>query len=108
MALQVTGDLSIPYKTSTFYKNPLLVLNPTLGYRNKLSLTIPLLQSGSINTNGPLLGGIIDQIYFEIQPADLEYPAEPINPYADMIYALETYTINQLKSINPDCSFERI
>jgi hypothetical protein len=111
MAIQVTGNLNKPYTVGAFYANPTLLLNPTLGYRNQLQLNVSLVQSGSMSNNPNIayltMGTVYENIYYQIDPASLEYPETPVDPYADMIYALETHVINDLTNTNPSCSFTR-
>jgi hypothetical protein len=99
MAIQITGSFTCRYAT---YTNPQIQLIPHLLYRNKIMMDANVLVDGGSGSMITVTG-----IPYSPIPAELSYPSTPVNPYADLIYALETVVINSLTGSNPECTFNR-
>ncbi len=101
MAVKVTGLFQNP-QTKLIYQDPLLVLIPLLEYPGILNVQIRIL----IN-NDNSFGNVS---YMNIDKSVLEYPTTNIDPYEDLIYALESFAIAELENANPinsESTFER-
>lgn len=101
MAVKVTGLFQNP-QTQLIYQDPLLVLIPLLEYPGILNVQIRIL----INNDNPF-GNVS---YMNIDKSVLEYPTTNIDPYEDLIYALESFAISELENANPinsESTFER-
>jgi hypothetical protein len=91
MAIKVTGLFQNP-QTKLIYQDPLLTLIPMLEYPGILNLQVRIM----INNDNPF-GNVS---YMNIDKSVLEYPTTNIDPYSDLITALETYVIDNLKNAN--------
>jgi len=103
MALQVTGSFKNGF---TSYVDPQLQLIPHLTYRNSIAMDVQIViatpgESGSINYSQ------VGTIPMYPQTSELIAPSASVDPYADLIYSLETYIITNLSGSNPDCVFNR-
>ena len=98
MAIKVTGTATLG--GATYYKDPELTLVPHLVYRGMLHVDVNVLAD---------VNGVKMQIgarpYQNIDTASLNYPTQSVDPYTDLITALESYIIADLTQSNPDCSF---
>lgn len=99
MALQVTGNLKCGL---AYYINPQLQLDPQLVYRGGLNVITTVNVDNGTGTYVPVC-----PLYFSPSTNELVYPTPLTDPYSDLIYALETYIIDQLQPENPDCTFTR-
>jgi hypothetical protein len=99
MAIQITGSFTCRYAT---YTNPQIQLIPHLLYRDKIIMDANVLVAGE---SGSMVN--VTAIPYYPTTAELAYPTTPVNPYADLIYALETVVINSLTGSNPECTFNR-
>jgi len=86
MAIKVTGFFQNP-QSGLIYDSPLLTLVPHLTYAGKISLDV------NINNNG-CIG------YQSIDRSILTYNTSIIDPYSQLIDALETYVIDDLQNSN--------
>jgi len=87
MAIQVTGYFQNP-QTNLIYDSPLLAMVPQLVYADGLELIINIADSGNI-------------CYRNIDKNSLTYDASITDPYSQLIDALDTYSIDMLRSANP-------
>ena len=92
MAVKVTGLFQNP-QTQLIYQDPKLLLTPLLEYPGILNMQVHIL----IN-NDNAIGNIS---YINIDKTTLVYPTTKVDPYEDLIYALESFAIDNLKDINP-------
>lgn len=95
MAIQVTGLFKNP-KTGQLFQSPKLELVPHLTYRGEMSM--------DVNITSDYAGAIP---YDKIDRTLLSYNPDILDPYDQLIDALETYVINDLSTSNPDCIFTR-
>ena len=98
MAIQITGSFMNNFAS---YQNPQLQLVPHLTYRNKIAMDVQIIIASETNS---IQVGTIPMYPIT---SDLVAPTTPINPYADLIYSLETYVIDTLTITNPECIFTR-
>jgi hypothetical protein len=103
MALQITGSFKNGFAA---YTDPQLQLVPHLTYRNNVAMDVHIViattdESGSINYSQ------VGTIPMYPPTAELVAPVTPVDPYADLIYSLESYVITNLTGSNPDCTFNR-
>ncbi len=99
MAIQVTGSLKCGLAS---YTNPQLYLVPHLTYRNAILMDV--IVSVEDESNNMVQ---VTNLPYHPTVADLAYPATPVNPYADLIHALETVVITSLTGSNSECTFNR-
>lgn len=104
MAIQVTGSLQVGL---AYYKDPIIELIPHLMYRGGLSMDANVC-APAINpeTQSPYYIQVTTLPYYPAT-SELNYPATKVDPYSDLIHALETYVIDNLTPNNPDCTFNR-
>jgi hypothetical protein len=104
MAIQVTGSLQVGL---AYYKDPIIELIPHLTYRGMVAMDANICAP---SVNPETLSNYYTQVsaipYYP-QTSELQYPTTPVDPYSDLIYALETYVINNLSGSSPDCTFNR-
>jgi hypothetical protein len=101
MAVKVTGLFQSP-QSNLIYESPILGLVPHLEYPGVLNLEVRIFPSGSSMPNGGIYYASIDQ-------TQLSYPTGS-DPYASLIYSLETHVITNLSGsspINTQATFER-
>jgi hypothetical protein len=98
MAIQITGSFTNNFAS---YQNPQLHLVPLLTYRNGIAMNVQIVIPSELEM---IQVGTIPMFP---TPSDLVAPPTPINPYADLIYSLETYIIDKLTITNPECIFTR-
>jgi hypothetical protein len=98
MAIKATGMIKVG--GLTYYKDPELTLVPRMPYRGKLVLDVNVFveKDGSkIQVNAfP---------YQEINATTLTYPTPAIDPYTDLVKALEAYVVADLSQTNPEATF---
>lgn len=90
MAIKVTGFFQNP-QTNIIYDSPLLTLVPHLEYPGKINMDV------KVESNKTILGSVG---YVDINKSVIPYPSASVDPYSDLITALETYVINNLKNAN--------
>lgn len=103
MAIQVTGSLKIGYAS---YLNPQIRLIPHLTYRGSIAMDASInvfVESQTSGSVGSWVGATM--VPFYPKTSDLSYPSVKVDPYSDLISALDQYTITQLTGSNPDCTF---
>ncbi len=118
MAIQITGTLKNGFST---YENPQIQLIPHLTFKGKIAIdahiVIVSMQADNVITPPnveapePVMKEVSNQvgtIAYYPEVSALEYPTTPVNVYNDLIYALETYIINDLSVSNPNSTFTRI
>ena len=108
MAIQVTGSFKNGFAS---YVNPQLQLTPHLTYRNNIAMdvqiVIPTEQIDPITSGSSITYNQVGTIGMYPPTSELSYPTTPVDPYADLIYSLETYIITNISASNPDCIFNR-
>ena len=87
MAVQVTGLFQNP-TTGLIYESPLLTLVPHLIYAGQIKMDVFVANNGAIG-------------YENIDKATLTYDSSITDPYSQLIDALETYVIDNVKDANP-------
>ena len=87
MAVKVTGFFEST-QTGLLYDSPLLVLVPQLQYVNQIVMDVIVGGNGTIT-------------YQSIDKATLTYDPLITDPYIQLIDALDTFVINDLKDANP-------
>lgn len=104
MAIQITGSLQVGL---AYYKDPIIELIPHLTYRGMIAMDANVC-APNINpeTSSTYYTQVTTIPYYPVT-SELDYPTTKVDPYSDLIYALETYTINDLLNLNPDCIFNR-
>jgi hypothetical protein len=110
MAIKVNGTLANGVRN---YQNPILVLVPHLEYRGKISMDLHIKVEEivkEVTENEEALTRLVqvDTIPMYPEASELYYPTTQINPYNDLIYALETHVISALTPKNPNSTFTRI
>jgi hypothetical protein len=104
MAIQITGSLQVG---SAYYKDPIIELIPHLSYRGGLSMDAnvcsPIIDPETTLTSYTQ----VTTIPYYPATSELDYPTTPTDPYSDLIYALETFVIENLQPINPESTFNR-
>lgn len=93
MAIQVTGLFKNP-KTGQLFQSPKLELVPQLTYRGVISM--------DVNIVSEYTGAIP---YENVDRSSLTYNLEIVDPYNQLIDALETFVIQDVSVSNPDCIF---
>ena len=96
MAVQVTGFFQNP-QTGLIHQSPLLTLVPHLQYAGLIAMDVFIDRNGAIG-------------YQNIDKATLTYDALITDPYSQLIDALDTYVIDNLKdanAINSASTFEK-
>jgi hypothetical protein len=104
MAIQITGSLQVGL---AYYKDPIIELIPHLTYRGDLSMDANVF-APAINpeTSSSYYTQVTTIPYYPIT-SELSYPNPPTDPYSDLIYALETFVIENLQPANPESTFNR-
>jgi|LakMenE18May11ns_1017448.scaffolds.fasta_scaffold9951356_5 hypothetical protein len=96
MAVQVTGLFQNP-ATGLIYQSPLLTLVPHLEYAGIINMDVHIAGNGTVP-------------YSNVDRTTLTYNTEITDPYNQLIDALETMVINNLKDaneINQGSTFEK-
>ena len=102
MAIQVTGSLQVGL---AYYKDPIIELIPHLTYRGMVAMDANIC-APSINPETSSSYYIhASTIPYYPQTSELQYPTTPVDPYSDLIYALEMYVIEYLQATNPGSIF---
>ena len=83
MAVQVTGFFQNP-QTGLIYESPLLTLVPHLQYAGQIAMDVFIASNGAVG-------------YQSIDKSTLTYDATITDAYTQLIDALDTYVINNLK-----------
>ena len=86
MAVKVTGLFQNP-QTGLIHESPLLTLLPHLQYAGQIAMDVFIANNGAVG-------------YQNIDKATLTYDATIIDPYNQLIDALDTYVIDNLKDAN--------
>ena len=86
MAIQVTGLFQNP-STGLIYDSPLLTLTPHLIYAGQIKMDVFIANNGAIG-------------YENIDKSTLTYDPAITDPYSQLIDALETYVIDNVKDAN--------
>lgn len=86
MAIKVTGYFKNP-TTGLIHESPLLTLVPHLQYAGQLQMDVHISGGGTV-------------AYHSIDKNSLVYNSEITDGYSQLIDALETYVINNLKTAN--------
>jgi hypothetical protein len=104
MAIQVTGSLQVGL---AYYKDPIIELIPHLTYRGNITMDANIF-APSINpeTSSSYYTQVTTLPYYP-QTSELQYPTSPVDPYSDLIYALETFVIENLQPFNSGSTFNR-
>lgn len=104
MAIQVTGSLQVGL---AYYKDPIIELIPHLMYRGGLSMDANVC-APAINpeTSSSYYTQVTTLPYYPIT-SELVYPSKLTDPYSDLIYALETFVIEDLQTNNSGSTFNR-
>lgn len=104
MAIQVTGSLQVGL---AYYKDPIIELIPHLMYRGGLSMDANVC-APAINpeTSSSYYTQVTTLPYYPIT-SELVYPPTLTDPYSDLIYALETFVIEDLQTNNSGSTFNR-
>jgi hypothetical protein len=97
MAIKITGLFENPISEQIF-KNPILVLVPHLEPYGKINMDVNI-----TNLNGDVKGCIP---YTDI--TDLIYEESEVNPYTNLINALQNYVISKLLETYPHLIYEFI
>jgi len=104
MAIQVTGSLQVGL---AYYKDPIIELIPHLTYRGGLTMDANVCAPAfNPETSSSYYTQVTTLPYYP-QTSELEYPATPVDPYSDLIYALETFVIEDLQTNNSGSTFNR-
>ena len=96
MAVQVTGFFQNP-QTGLIYESPLLTLVPHLQYAGQIAMDVFIGGNGAVG-------------YQSIDKTTLTYDATITDAYTQLIDALDTYVIDNLKdanAINSASTFEK-
>jgi hypothetical protein len=96
MAVQVTG-LFQSTATGLIYQSPLLTLVPHLAYAGAIKMDVYIADNGAIG-------------YENIDKSTLTYDPTITDPYSQLIDALDTFVIDNLKDaneINSQATFEK-
>jgi hypothetical protein len=102
MAIQVTGSLQVGL---AYYKDPIIELIPHLTYRGSITMDANICAP---SVNPETLSVYYTQastIPYYPQTSELQYPTTPVDPYSDLIYALEMYVIEDLQVNNSGSIF---
>ena len=87
MAVKVTGFFQNP-QTGLIYDSTLLTLVPHLQYAGQIVMDVFVANNGAVG-------------YQSIDKSTLTYDATITDPYTQLIDALDTYVIDNLKDANP-------
>ena len=102
MAIQVTGSFQTGL---AYYKDPIIELIPHLLYRGGLQMEANVCAPTTNPQKTTIYYTQVATIPYYPVVSELDYPTTKIDPYSDIICALETYVINDLSGSNPDCTF---
>ncbi len=100
MAIKVTGLFKNP-QSGLIYENPTLMLIPHLEYANKINLEVFIDSQLYVNV----------MHYSNLTKDSLTYDASITNPYLQLINALETVVIDNVKdanSMNQSATYDRV
>lgn len=86
MAVQVTGFFQNP-QTGLIYESPLLTLVPHLQYAGQIAMDVFIASNGAVG-------------YQSIDKSTLTYDPTITDAYTQLIDALDTYVIDNLKDAN--------
>jgi hypothetical protein len=104
MAIQITGSLQVGL---AYYKDPIIELIPHLMYRGGLTMDANVCAPAyNPETSSSYYTQVTTLPYYP-QLSELNYPSTLTNPYSDLIYALETFVIEDLQLTNPESTFNR-
>ncbi len=104
MAIQVTGSLQVGL---AYYKDPIIELIPHLTYRGSVAMDANICPPSIDPETSSSYYTQASTIPYYPQTSELQYPATPVDPYSDLIYALETYVIENLQANNSGSTFNR-
>ena len=104
MAIQVTGSLQVGL---AYYKDPIIELIPHLTYRGMVAMDANICATSINPETSSSYYTQVSTIPYYPQTSELQYPTTPVDPYSDLIYALETYVIENLQPTNPGSTFNR-
>lgn len=102
MAIQVTGSFQTGL---AYYKDPIIELIPHLTYRGGLSMEANVCVLTTNPQKSSMYYAQVATIPYYPVVSELDYPTIKTDPYSDLICALETYVVNDLSSLNPECTF---
>ena len=100
MAIKITGLFKNP-QSGLIYENPTLMLIPHLEYANKINLEVFI--------DSQLYVNVIN--YNNLTKDSLTYDTSITNPYLQLINALETVVINDIRnanSMNQSATYTRV
>jgi hypothetical protein len=100
MAIKVTGLFKNP-QSGLIYENPTLMLIPHLEYANKINLEVFIDSQLYVNV----------MHYSNLTKDSLTYDPSITNPYLQLINALETVVIDNVKdanSMNQSATYDRV
>jgi hypothetical protein len=100
MAIKVTGLFKNP-QSGLIYENPTLMLIPHLEYANKINLEVFIDAQLYVNV----------MHYSNLTKDSLTYDPSITNPYLQLINALETVVIDNVKdanSMNQSATYDRV
>ena len=104
MAIQVTGSLQVGL---AYYKDPIIELIPHLTYRGMVAMDANICAPSINPETSSSYYTQVSTIPYYPQTSELQYPTTPVDPYSDLIYALETYVIENLQPTNSGSIFNR-
>ena len=104
MAIQITGSLQVGL---AYYKDPIIELIPHLSYRGGLSMDANVCAPSTYLETTPVDYSQVTTIPYYPVASELNYPTTKTDPYSDLIYALETFVIENLQPINSGSIFNR-
>ena len=100
MAIKITGLFKNP-QSGLIYENPTLMLIPHLEYANKINLEVFIDSQLYVNV----------MHYSNLTKDSLTYDPSITNPYLQLINALETVVIDNVKdanSMNQSATYDRV
>ena len=99
MAISITGSFKVGYAT---YIDPQIQLVPHLTYRGMVAMdaVVAVITNAESGSTSP-----VTTIPYYPKTSELSYPTQKVDPYSDLITALDQYVITQLTGSNPDCTF---
>jgi hypothetical protein len=104
MAIQVTGSLQVGL---AYYKDPIIELIPHLTYRGSIAMDANICAPSINPETSSSYYSQVSTIPYYPQTSELQYPTSPVDPYSDLIYALETFVIENLQPFNSGSTFNR-
>lgn len=104
MAIQVTGSLQVGL---AYYNDPVIELVPHLTYRGAIAMDAHVCAPAyNPETSSSYYTQVTTLPYYP-QTTELQYPTTPVDPYSDLIHALETFVIEDLQPNNSGSVFNR-